>query len=143
SIDSFSDIQRLIGASDGRSLTFQVDRDDGSRTTINASPTERDGKWVLGITGEIKIEPVGFVEAVNSGAEQTWRIVALTMTYLRDVVMRRQSPDQISGFIKIAQISGEAARIGLDALLNLTAALSVSIGLLNLFPIPLLDGGHL
>jgi len=141
-IDSFSDIQRLIGDSGGRSLTIEVDR-DGSRITINAAPTEKDGKWVLGITGQVKIESVGFVGALDSGAEQTWRIVAMTMSYLHDVVLGRQSPNQISGVIKIAQISGEAARIGWDALLNLTAALSVSIGLLNLFPIPLLDGGHL
>jgi regulator of sigma E protease len=57
--------------------------------------------------------------------------------------MRRASPGQISSFIKIAELSGEAARIGWDAVLNLTAAVSVSVGLLNLFPIPLLDGGHL
>ena len=55
----------------------------------------------------------------------------------------RQSAEQIGGVIKIAQISGEVARIGLDAVFNLIAVLSVSIGLLNLFPIPLLDGGHL
>jgi regulator of sigma E protease len=65
------------------------------------------------------------------------------MLYLRDVVVGRQSPDQIGGVIKIAQVSGEVARIGFDAVLNLIAVLSVSIGLLNLFPIPLLDGGHL
>ena len=142
-IDSFSDIQRLIGASGGRSLTFEVDR-DGSRTTINAAPAQKDGKWVLGIAGDsIKTEPAGVVEAVNSGAEQTWRIVAMTMSYLGDLVLGRQSVDQIGGVIKIAQISGEAARLGLKIFLSWTAALSVQIGLLNLFPIPLLDGGHL
>lgn len=142
-IDTFDDIQRLVGASAGRQLTFEVDR-DGALTTIKAAPTERDRRWVLGISGnERKMEPAGFVEAVNAGAEQTWLIIESTMLYLRDVVVGRQSPDQIGGVIKIAQISGEVARIGLDAVLNLIAVLSVSIGLLNLFPIPLLDGGHL
>jgi regulator of sigma E protease len=141
-IDSFGDIQRIVSASAGRGLTFEVDR-DGSRTTINAAPIEKDHKWVLGITGDVEIEPVGLVEAVSSGAERTWRIVEMTMVYLGDVVIGRQSAEQIGGVIKIAQISGEVARIGLDAVFNLIAVLSVSIGLLNLFPIPLLDGGHL
>jgi regulator of sigma E protease len=142
-IDTFDDIQRIVGASGGRPLTFEVDR-DGSVTTIKAAPIERDQRWVLGITGnEIKKEPVGFLEAADSGAKQTWRLVEITMVYLRDVVVGRQSPDQIGGVIRIAQISGEAARIGLDVFLDVTAAVSVSIGLLNLFPIPLLDGGHL
>jgi regulator of sigma E protease len=142
-IDTFDDVQRLVGASGGRPLTFEVDR-DGSDTMIKAAPIERDQRWVLGITGnEFKKEPVGFVEAVNSGAMVTWRIVESTVLYLRDVVVGRQSPDQIGGVIKIAQISGEAARIGWEAFLNVTAAVSVSIGFINLFPIPLLDGGHL
>jgi regulator of sigma E protease len=142
-VDSFDDVKQLVGGSGGRQLTFEVDR-DGSTTTIKAAPIERDQKWVLGITGnEIKREPVGFLEAVSAGAEQTWRIVETTILYLRDVVVGRQSPDQIGGVIKIAQISGEAARIGLEAFLSVTAAVSVSIGLINLFPIPLLDGGHL
>ena len=142
-IDTFDDIQRLVGASRGRPLTFEVER-DGSLTTIKAAAIEKDEKWVLGITGnELKKEPVGFVEAVNSGAAQSWRIVETTMVYLRDVVVGRQSPDQIGGVIRIAQISGEAARHGLDVFLGIAAAVSVSIGLLNLFPIPLLDGGHL
>ena len=57
--------------------------------------------------------------------------------------MGRESADQISGPIRIAEVSGEMARLGFAALLNLAAVLSVSIGLLNLVPIPLLDGGHL
>jgi regulator of sigma E protease len=70
-------------------------------------------------------------------------VVATTMTYLRDIVVGRQSADQIGGPIKIAQLSGEVAKLGVGPLLKFTAYLSVSIGLLNLFPIPLLDGGHL
>jgi regulator of sigma E protease len=141
-VATFGDIQQAVSASAGRALEFEIDR-AGSRIAVNAAPTEKDHKWVLGITGEVEMEPVGFVEAVRSGADRTWLIVETTMLYLRDVVVGRQSPDQIGGVIKIAQISGEVARIGLDAVLNLIAVLSVSIGLLNLFPIPLLDGGHL
>jgi regulator of sigma E protease len=69
--------------------------------------------------------------------------VTSTGNYLRGVVMGRESADQISGPIRIAEVSGEMAKLGFAALLNLAAILSVSIGLLNLLPIPLLDGGHL
>jgi regulator of sigma E protease len=141
-ISSFGDIQQTVSASAGRALSFEIER-GGSRIGIDAAPTEKDHKWILGITGEIEMEPVSFVEAVRAGADRTWLIVETTMLYLRDVVVGRQSPDQIGGVIKIAQVSGEVARIGFDAVLNLIAVLSVSIGLLNLFPIPLLDGGHL
>jgi len=55
----------------------------------------------------------------------------------------RESTDQLSGPIRIAEISGQMAKIGFAALLNLAAVLSISIGILNLVPIPLLDGGHL
>lgn len=143
SIDSFDDIRRLIGASDGRPLTFDVDR-GGSGATIKVAPIEKEGKWVLGISGgDLKMEPVGLVEAVNAGAGQTWLIVENTLSYMRDLVLGRQSVEQLHGAIAIAQVAGEAARRGLDKLLFATAAVSVMIGLFNLFPIPMLDGGHL
>jgi regulator of sigma E protease len=141
-VDTFGDIQSLVSASGGRSLSFDVER-SGSRMKISAAPVETDKRWILGIKGDVEREPVGFAVAVGSGAEQTWAIVAATMSYLRDVVVGRQSPKQIGGVIRIAQVSGEVARIGLEPWLRLIAILSVSIGLLNLFPIPLLDGGHL
>jgi len=65
------------------------------------------------------------------------------MTYIGRIVVGRESADQLGGPIRIAQVSGQVASIGFVALLHLTAVLSISIGLLNLFPVPLLDGGHL
>jgi regulator of sigma E protease len=146
-IDNFADVQRIVNFNPGRTLKIEVDR-DGALFTLNATPAEKDKKGMLGITrsnnpGDVRTEPVGPLEAVQLGGEKTWFVVATTMTYLRDVVSGRQSADQIGGPIKIAQISGEVAKLGFGPLLDLTALLSVSIGLLNLFPIPLLDGGHL
>lgn len=146
-IDSFGDVQRIVNFSPGVTLTIEVDR-GGALFTLKATPAERDKKGMLGITrsnepGDVRTDPVGPVEAVWLGTKETWLVVATTMTYLRDVVVGRQSADQIGGPIKIAQISGEVAKLGFGPLLHLTAILSVSIGLLNLFPIPLLDGGHL
>ena len=70
-------------------------------------------------------------------------MVERTLSYVVGIVAGRESADQLGGPIRIAQVSGQVATVGFSALLHLTAVLSVSIGLLNLFPVPLLDGGHL
>ena len=75
--------------------------------------------------------------------KETYFIVTRTLRYLYDVATRRESGDQLGGLFRIADISGQVATLGFLALIKLTAVLSVSIGLINLFPIPLLDGGHL
>lgn len=147
SIDNFGDVQRIVNFNPGVTLTIMVDR-GGALFTLKAVPAERDKKGMLGITrsnepGDVRTDPVGPMEAIWLGADKTWFVVTTTLTYLRDVVAGKQSADQIGGPIKIAQISGEVAKLGFGPLLDLTALLSVSIGLLNLFPIPLLDGGHL
>jgi regulator of sigma E protease len=83
------------------------------------------------------------VGALESGVSQTWFVVDRTLAYIGKVLIGRESADQIGGPIRIAQISGQVASVSLPDLINLAAVLSVSIGLLNLFPVPLLDGGHL
>src|ERR1700676_5132962 len=99
-----------------------------------------------------RTQPVGPIAAVALGAEHTWLIIDQTMSCIGKMVMGRGSVDQFGGPGRIAQISGQVWKSGLDsggisgafvALLKLAGVLSVSIGLLNLFPIPLLDGGHL
>ncbi len=77
------------------------------------------------------------------GVQETWFVIDRTLSYIGGVVVGREAADQLGGPIRIAQISGQVATIGFVALIHLAAVLSVSIGLLNLFPIPLLDGGHL
>ena len=146
-IDNFADVQRIVNFNPGRTLTVEVER-GGSLVTLHATPAEKDKKGILGITrsnapGDVKTESVGVTEAVWLGVDKTWFVIETTMLYLRDVVVGRQSADQLGGPIKIAQLSGEVAKLGLGALLDFTGLLSVSIGLLNLFPVPLLDGGHL
>jgi regulator of sigma E protease len=146
-IDNFSDVQRIVSFSPGVPLTVVVNR-DGALLTLKATPAERDKRGMLGITrsnepGDVRTDPVTPLEAVRLGADRTWLVVSTSLTYLRDVVVGKQSADQIGGPIKIAQLSGEVAKLGFAALLELTALLSASVGMLNLFPIPLLDGGHL
>jgi regulator of sigma E protease len=155
-IDSFIDMQRIVASSAGRSLEMTVDR-GGVRVNLKAVPALREVKdtfgnvqriGVLGISrspapGDVRTERVAPVTAVRMGVEETWFVIERTMSYLGGVIVGRESADQLGGPIRIAQVSGQVASVGLAALIHLAAVLSVSIGLLNLFPIPLLDGGHL
>jgi regulator of sigma E protease len=93
---------------------------------------------------DVKVEKFGPMAAIYSGAGQTWFIAEQTLRFIFKLAARGESADQLGGPIKIAQISAKiAATFGLGALIQLAGILSVSVGLLNLFPIPALDGGHL
>src|SRR5260221_10024961 len=110
-IDNFGDVQRVVNFSPGETLTVVVDR-GGPLFPLNATPVEKDKKGMLGITrsnepGDVRTDPVGGLEAVWLGADETWLGAATTMTYLRDVVLGRQSAQQICRPIKMTQISGE------------------------------------
>ena len=155
-IGSFADMQRIVSVSAGEALKIVVDR-GGAPVTLTATPQLRELKdnfgnahrlGVLGISrsmhpGDIKTIRYSPPAAIVEGAKETWFIVDRTLSYIGGVFSGREAADQLGGPIRIAQVSGEVATIGLVALMHLTAVLSVSIGLLNLFPIPLLDGGHL
>lgn len=155
-VESFADMQRIVGAHAGSKLTFTVDR-GGVPVDLTATPELREVKdafgnvhkmGMLGISRSLAAADVvtrryGPVEAVTMGAQETWFVVARTFDYLGGLIAGRESADQLGGPIRIAQVSGQVATFGFGALLSLAAVLSVSIGLLNLFPIPLLDGGHL
>jgi len=154
-IDSFSDMQRIVSASAERPLTFVVDR-RGVATTLQATPRLKElstplGKTRLGLLGveagshheDWRTEHYGLLGSIRLAGQETWYVTERTMTYVGGLFAGRESPDQLSGVIGTAQVAGEMAKLGLAALLNLAAILSISIGLLNLFPIPLLDGGHL
>jgi len=155
-IDSFGDMQRIVSVAAGEPMTIKVER-GGVPVTLHATPRLREIKdnfgnvhrlGVLGITrsmapGEVKTQKLGPLAAVTTGAEETWFVIHRTLGYIGGVFTGREDADQLGGPIRIAQVSGEVASAGFTALLHLTAVLSISIGLLNLFPIPLLDGGHL
>jgi regulator of sigma E protease len=155
-IDSFNEMQRIVGAGADQELTFEVKR-DGTLLTLKATPGRREltdrfgNKLRVGVIGikrstkpqDWEYKSFGPLEALWLGTKETHFIVAKTIGYVRDVVLGREAADQLGGPIRIAEVSGQVASAGFVPLLNLTAVLSVSIGLINLFPIPLLDGGHL
>jgi regulator of sigma E protease len=155
-VDNFADMQRIVSESAGDALSIKVER-QGAPLVLEATPVLKEVKdnfgnvhrvGILGITRsmapeDLKFQPVSPPQAVLMGAQETWFVVDRTLTYIGGVIVGREAADQLGGPIRIAQISGQVATIGFVALIHLAAVLSVSIGLLNLFPIPLLDGGHL
>lgn len=155
-ITGFNDLQRIVGTSPGRELRFSVQRDE-KLVELLATPEVREEpgdvaglsrRVVIGIKGgrqaqDAGARPVGPFEAVALGVSETKFIITGTLGYLVDVFRGRQSADQLGGPIRIAEVSGQLAKVGIEALVHLVAVLSVSVGLINLFPIPLLDGGHL
>ncbi|PTW61143.1 site-2 protease [Breoghania corrubedonensis] len=155
-IRSFADIQRVVTVSAGVPLNISVER-DGKRVDLVATPklremTDQFGNaqkvGLLGLRQNTRPDDVYTVaynplEAVGEGVKETWYVVARTGSYIGGIFAGRESADQLGGPIRVAQFSGQVATLGLAALLNLAAVLSVSIGLINLMPIPMLDGGHL
>jgi len=148
-VETFAQLQRIVSENANRAITLGLQR-DGEMMSLKATPEPVSVKGVdgtersigrLGITDAIVA--VGPSEALTSAVVQTWAIVSGTMVYLGQLISGQADADQLSGPIGIAKISGDVAATGLLSLINLTAFLSVSIGLLNLFPIPVLDGGHL
>ena len=155
-IESFGEMQRIVGMSADEQLTVVVMR-DGARVELTPTPERKEKQdffgntvrmGVLGISRSNAPEDRTFERhdpftALWLGAKETYTIAAHTLVYVGRVFSGRESADQLGGPLRIAQVSGQVASLGFVALIGLTAVLSVSIGLLNLFPIPILDGGHL
>jgi regulator of sigma E protease len=155
-VGSFSDMQRIVSVRAGDQLNFTVTRGN-STLQLKGTPEQREVKdnfgnvhrlGVLGITratapGDVVTERVDPATALWLGVKETWFVVERTLSYIGGVFTGREAADQVGGPLRIAQISGQVATIGVMALVHLAAVLSISIGLLNLFPVPLLDGGHL
>jgi regulator of sigma E protease len=155
-IESFGEMQRIVSTSADQKLTFAVER-DGKTIDIVATPerkeiTDRFGNVMrIGLLGiQRNASPDDWtlkrhdpITAFGMALKECYFVVSRSLGYLYDVVTGREAADQLGGPIRIAQVSGQVATAGFIALLNLAAVVSVSIGMLNLFPIPMLDGGHL
>jgi regulator of sigma E protease len=153
-IETYSDIERLIVGRPGEETPITVER-QGRKVELTVIPEGREvvtrsGKrniGTLGIEGpEVPSKHVsyGAGDSLRLGVQDTLFIVVRTYEYVAKLFAGRESTDQLSGPIRIAQVSKQVADTGgLAGLINLAAILSVSIGLINLVPIPLLDGGHL
>ena len=155
-VKQFSDVQRYVSVRAGVPIEMVMER-NGKLLTYQVTPelleiTDRFGnkmeQAVIGVlnnrqTGGHRIETYGLGESFVMAVSETWYVVERTGGYIAGIFSGREKADQIGGPIRVAKMSGQVATLGFVALLNLAAILSISIGLLNLLPVPILDGGHL
>lgn len=155
-VRGFEDFQRLIATAPERQVTITLER-NGQDRVLTAVPeaattTDRFGNnhrvGRLGVTKNASAEDVILyrpdpVEAVGMTFEEVRFIIDRTVAFLGDFFVGRGDMEQLGGPVKVAKVSGEVATLGIVALINLMALLSLNIGIFNLLPIPMLDGGHL
>lgn len=152
-IESFEDISRIIGSGKGEKLNMVVER-EGERLEMSLSPALSPGKnafgesiekFAIGIVskGEIYHVSLNPVEALSRALVDIWGLVKLTILSVVKMISGSISADNLGGPIMIAQMAGEQAKAGMTNFAWFIALLSVNLGIINLFPIPVLDGGHL
>jgi len=151
-VDKWDRLSELIRGSGGKTLHLAVSR-DGTPLDLSVTPEARPDKnifgetvgtaYVIGIERGFDKQDVGVVQGVGMGVQQTGWWVETLLVSLVKMVQGKIPRDQIGGPILIAQAAGQQARLGLEYLLHFMAVISVNLGVLNLLPIPILDGGHL
>lgn len=148
-ISEFSELPPILDANGSGELSFVLDR-GGETVTIPVRPNQRDainaeGKPVqvyrIGIF--VASRDVGVFEGLQLGNQRTWNLVGLITQSISGIISGTESFDQLGGPLSIAQVSGQALASGLQSFALLLAFISISLGYINLVPIPLLDGGHL
>jgi len=151
-IGSFEDIKRAISLNMGTEVEISFDR-DGAKRTVTLTPevvitTDRfGGKHKTGRVGIVSTRqeylklPIG--EALQAAVGETWSLSVSTLKGVGQMIIGVRGADELGGPLRIAEMSGQVAKDGLAAFVWFLAVISVNLGLINLFPIPLLDGGHL
>lgn len=150
-VDRWAQVPEIVGASGGKTLEVVIER-NGEALRFSMTPTrsertnifgEKETAWLIGVqvSGAVRYEKQGFFESARLGLVQTWNVIDLTYTGLKKMITGAVAADSVGGPILIAEMIGKQAQVGMVPLLLLGALISVNLGLLNLLPIPVLDGG--
>jgi regulator of sigma E protease len=151
-VHRFEDVQQTVRLNPNVPMTIVVRR-DGQEQTLHVTPnrtelTDRFGNhYEIGLLGiarsgmeYVKRDPA---TAIGQAGAETWNLTAGTLQAMWQIIIGTRATDELGGPLRIAQMSGEVAQGGVVAVLWFMAVLSVNLGLINLFPVPILDGGHL
>lgn len=153
-ISLFEDLQKVVRSNPNVLMTFRISRGEDILTKSIAPKSRRefleDGSFInigfLGITadpGEVIYKRQSILSAAWLGIYRTYVMTERILRFIGEIFVGRQSTDELGGILRIAQISGQVAELGIASYISFLAILSINLGLINLFPIPLLDGGHL
>lgn len=160
SVSAFAELPPIVEGLAGAPVPLTIWRADGTvgGTTfdLTITPNRRDlpkaeggfeTRWLIGLSGGLLVEPQvrqpGLIEALQIAADQTWFAATTSLSSLWHVATGMISTCNVSGAITMAQVMGQSATQGVETYIGMLAMLSLGIGLINLFPIPVLDGGHL
>jgi regulator of sigma E protease len=151
-VTTWEDLALRVRESEGRTLALGIDR-DGQGVTLDVAPKPREERdhlgevigeaYMIGIERALEPRPVGLFDAVGLGARYTWGFTRLIFETLARLVQGRVSAGDLGGPIMIAQEAGRRAASGLEPLLRFMALISINLGVINVLPVPVLDGGHL
>jgi len=155
-IFSFNELRSFVIENPEKELTINIIR-DGSTITVSLFPElivdkDRFGtEYKIGRIGVMAMQDPSYhsvrdhniISGFYRGIEETFNLSGKILSYLKNLFLGRESINQIGGPIKIVQITGEISNYGIIPLLSLVAAISINLGIMNLLPIPVLDGGHL
>jgi regulator of sigma E protease len=152
-IRRFEDVAQIVQLGLGGPLSVVVDR-DGRELTLSATPevientdafgnTHRIGRLGITSSGVGEIVRYNPAQAVWVATVETYRMSASTLEAVWQMVTGMRSSDELGGIVRIAKMSGDVTQSGIAAAVGFAALLSINLGLINLFPVPLLDGGHL
>jgi regulator of sigma E protease len=152
SIDRFEDIQRIVRLNPGTPMDAVVER-DGSLIDLTIVPeryehTDNFGNvhaiGRLGISrSSVESVRLGPLQAVGAGVQETWQTTGMILEVVWQMISGNRPADELGGVVRIAHLSGEVSQVGIVAIVGFMVMLSINLGLINLFPIPMLDGGHL
>ncbi|WP_417258771.1 RIP metalloprotease RseP [Celeribacter sp.] len=154
-LNSFYELRDVVAAAEGNEMTLTVWRDGEtfeSAMTARRRDIPADGggfetRWLIGIYGSTlytpATDPVGIGSALWGGVEGVWSVITGSLSGLYNMIVRNISACNLTGAVGMAGAVGTMASQGIDSYINVIAFLSTAIGLINLFPIPVLDGGHL
>lgn len=141
-VQSFAEIPPLVAAAVGRPAVFEVWR-DGHVLRIAVTPADDGTGPKVGVGPKMVVKKFGLMQAVREAVRWTWGMTKQTFEVLGRLLTAQISPKTMMGPLGIAKASGDAARGGIGPLFYLVAVISLQIGIMNLFPLPPLDGGHL
>ena len=155
-VESILEVSTFINISTAETIEFVVLRND-QEISLLVKPNLVDGKDSLGnsvkkrmigiklspFNNEYKKQPLGPTKAIYYSVKEVWFVTTTSLNYLGKMITGSADSSQLGGPIRIAKITGQVAEYGIIPFLSIMAYISISLGLINLFPIPMLDGGHL
>ena len=145
-ISSWYDLKGVVQKIGNQTVSIYLER-AGQPLTVDLTPQQHggEGDFLLGIAPsyDSELKQFSFFAAIREGSDRTWELIKLTVVFVQKLFSGSVSAENIGGPITVIQIAGQAAQTDLSAILSILAFISIQLGILNLLPIPILDGGHI